>query len=137
MNNLIKSIVAHEGFSPIAYPDPLSKGAPYTFGHGLTTITESESIEIVKNRIVSINSQLSTFYPPFSKLPEDVQEILIEMAYQLGVKGLLNFKNTLHCILNGDYIQASKNMMLSKWATQTPKRAKNLATKMANVKVVI
>jgi len=132
--NLIKSIVEHEGFSPVAYPDPLTKGKPYTFGHGLTSITEAESIEIVKNRIVSIRAQLSTLYPPYAKLPEDVRDILEEMAYQMGIKGLMAFKNTLIAISNKDYKTASTNMMNSLWAKQTPKRAQTLATRMANIK---
>lgn len=134
MLNLIKSIVEHEGFSPVAYPDPLTKGKPYTFGHGLTSITETESIEIVKNRIVSIRAQLSTLYPPYTNLPEDVKDILEEMAYQMGIKGLLAFKNTLFAIVNKDYKTASTNMMNSLWAKQTPKRAQTLATRMANIK---
>lgn len=134
MLNLIKSITTHEGFSPVAYPDPLTKGKPYTFGHGLTSITETESIEIVKNRIVTIRAQLSTLYPPYIKLPEDVRDILEEMAYQMGIKGLMAFKNTLMAISQKDYKTASVNMMNSLWAKQTPKRAQTLATRMANIK---
>jgi lysozyme len=128
---LLKSIADHEGFSSTAYPDPLSKGAPYTFGHGLTSITESESMEIVRNRVTSIISALSIKLPYFTKLPDQAQEVLIEMAYQMGVSGLLGFKNTLNMVKTGDYVGASKNMLLSKWAKQTPRRAETLARKMS------
>lgn len=131
MNNLLKSIVEHEGFSSKAYPDPLSKGEPFTFGHGLTTITESESLEIVKNRVTSIISALSIKLPYFSNLPEDAKEVLVEMAYQMGVSGLLAFKKTLSLVKVGDYVGASKEMHNSKWAYQTPKRAATLSKKMA------
>jgi len=131
MNNLLKSIVEHEGFSSTAYPDPISKGAPYTFGHGLTSITESESLEIVKNRVVSIVSALSIKLPYFTKLPEDAKEVLIEMAYQMGVSGFLAFKKTLSLVKVGDYVGASKEMHNSQWAYQTPKRAAQLSRKMA------
>ena len=134
MQNLLKSIISHEGFSSRPYPDPITKGVPFTFGHGLTYLTEGESIEIVKNRIVTIRSQISTFYPPFSNFPDEVKDIITEMAYQMGVTGLLQFKDTLHHILNKDYVQASKNMLASKWAKQTPKRAQTLANKMAQIK---
>lgn len=131
MNNLLKSIVEHEGFSPTAYPDPISKGAPYTFGHGLTSITESESLEIVKNRVTSIISALSIKLPYFQKLPEPAKEVLIEMAYQMGVSGLLGFKKTLNFVKIGDYVGASKEMHNSQWAYQTPRRAATLSKKMA------
>lgn len=137
MNSLLKSIADHEDFSSVAYPDPLSHAEPYTFGHGLTTITESESLEIVKNRCISINSALSIKLPYFTKLPDQAKEVLTEMAFQLGIgptpdgKGLLSFKKTLNFIKNGDYVGASREMMNSKWAYQTPRRAAVLARKLA------
>lgn len=131
MEALLKSIADNEGFSSTAYPDPLSGGKPYTFGHGLTTITESESLQIVKNRVVSITSELSIKLPYFTKLPEDAQEVLIEMAYQMGVNGVLNFKNTLKLIKNGDYVGASAELHNSKWAFQTPRRASKLSRKLS------
>ncbi len=134
MLNLLKSIVAHESFSSVAYPDPLSHGAPYTFGHGLTYITESESLAIVQNRIVSIRAELSLRYPPYSSLPDDVKDILEEMAFQMGVKGLMGFKMTLFAIYQKDYKTASSQMLASNWAKQTPTRAQTLATRMANIK---
>lgn len=134
MNNLLKSIAEHEGFRHVPYPDPLSGGEPYTFGHGLTYISFDESIMLVNNRITIIKEQLNSRLPFFSKLPDDAKDILIEMAYQMGVDGLLKFKNTLGFVAEGDYLHASKNMMLSKWAEQTPKRAKTLADRMAKIK---
>lgn len=134
MNNLIKSIVSHEGFSPMAYPDPLTKREPYTFGHGLTYITEAESIEILKNRVTSINFELSKKLHYFNDLPDTAKEVLIEMAYQMGIKGLLSFKSTLTFISNHDWENASINMKKSLWARQTPNRANELANKIKNLK---
>jgi lysozyme len=56
------------------------------------------------------------------------------MAYQMGVKGLMNFKMTLMAIAQKDYKTASTRMLASLWAKQTPKRAQTLATRMANIK---
>lgn len=134
MTNLIKSITSHEGFSPVAYPDPLTKKEPYTFGHGLTYITESESIEILKNRIVSINFELSKKLHYFNDLPDTAKEVLIEMAYQMGIKGLLLFKNTLTHIQNREWEKAHDNMKKSLWARQTPQRANELANKIKSLK---
>lgn len=131
MNQLLKSISDHEGFRPVAYPDPLTKGAPYTFGHGLTTITETESLEIVKNRVTSIIASLSLKLPYWKDVPDDAKEVLIEMGYQLGVTGLLGFKKTLYAVKTKDYVGASDQMLQSLWARQTPKRAQTLARKMA------
>lgn len=68
------------------------------------------------------------------------RDVLIDMCFQMGIgypprngkpgKGLLGFVNTLRYIQNGNYEQAAKNMLVSKWATQTPNRAKRRAEEM-------
>lgn len=55
---------------------------------------------------------------------------LLDMCFQMGIGGLLGFNNTLRCIKEGDYEQAAKNMLVSKWAKQTPNRAKRRADEM-------
>lgn len=53
--------------------------------------------------------------------------ILISMAYQMGIDGLAGFTNTLRYIADGNWQQAAKNMLASKWAKQTPNRARRHA----------
>lgn len=57
-------------------------------------------------------------------------DILYSMAYQMGVTGLAGFKNTLVMISNGDFDAAANGMMNSKWARQTPNRARRHAAVM-------
>lgn len=52
------------------------------------------------------------------------RDILISMAYQMGVDGLAGFKNTLGMIAKGDFSSAATGMLNSLWAKQTPNRAK-------------
>jgi lysozyme len=52
------------------------------------------------------------------------------MAFQMGTDGLLGFKNTLALIRDGKYTEAADAMLASKWATQTPARAKRLSDQM-------
>lgn len=56
--------------------------------------------------------------------------VLISMAYQMGVEGLNEFVNTLRHIGNMDWFQAETGMLKSKWATQTPLRARRHALQM-------
>lgn len=56
--------------------------------------------------------------------------VLVSMAYQMGVEGLAGFRNTLMCITNQDWFQAETQMLKSKWASQTPKRARRHAHQM-------
>jgi lysozyme len=52
------------------------------------------------------------------------------MAFQMGTAGLFAFTNTLSLIELGLYEEAAANMLKSKWATQTPARAKRLSEQM-------
>ena len=58
------------------------------------------------------------------------EDILISMAYQMGVDGLAGFKNTLAMIADGRFDDAAKGMLNSLWARQTPNRAKRHAEVM-------
>ncbi|MGY6030675.1 glycoside hydrolase family protein [Phytobacter sp. AG2a] len=51
------------------------------------------------------------------------RDVLISMAYQMGVTGLSGFKNTLAMIAAGNYTGAASGMLASLWAKQTPNRA--------------
>jgi lysozyme len=56
--------------------------------------------------------------------------IITEMCYQMGAGGVAKFKNCLQAIREGDYEQASIEMMDSRWAKQTPERAAKMAAEM-------
>ena len=65
--------------------------------------------------------------PWISELAPSRQAVLFNMAFNLGVAGLLSFKNTLSLIQQGKYLAASDAMLNSKWATQVKGRAYELA----------
>lgn len=57
-------------------------------------------------------------------------DVLISMAYQMGVNGLAAFKNTLAMVAAKNFDGAAAGMMNSLWARQTPSRAKRHAEVM-------
>ena len=56
--------------------------------------------------------------------------VLLDMAFQMGINGLLGFKNTLAMIESGDYSKAADGMLSSLWAKQTPNRARRRSQEM-------
>ncbi len=74
--------------------------------------------------------ELSRRIPWFMDLDDARKGVLVNMAFQMGVDGLLGFKNTLAMIRDGKYQMASEAMLQSKWATQTPERAKRMSDQM-------
>lgn len=90
-----------------------------------------ESEFIFRNRLKLLDAELTARLPWISKLDPARKGVLINMAFQMGVDGLLGFKNTLAMIEAGRYQDAAKAMLQSKWATQTPARAQRLSNQMA------
>ena len=81
----------------------------------------------INDRVQALTKALPMLFP---KLDEARQGVLVNMAFQLGTAGLLGFKSTLALIAAGKYAEAAEQMLNSKWATQTPARAKRLAEQM-------
>ncbi len=80
----------------------------------------------IDDRIESLTRRL----PWFQDLDSNRQAVLLNMSFQLGVDGLLGFVHTLELIKEGKYENAAHAMLQSKWAKQTPARAKRMAEQM-------
>lgn len=66
----------------------------------------------------------SNFGKDFDSQPGWVKNILTDMTFNLGEKGLSNFKQSLSSMLNGNYKAAAQSLSQSKWAQQTGQRAR-------------
>lgn len=125
--SLLERVLEHEGFESKPYPDPLTKAEPFTFGHGLTYITEEESRWIVQGRLEQLRESLVAIHPWLSERPIEALEVVVEMAFQMGVRGTNNFRNMWSALQREDYETAANEMLDSRWAKQTPNRAKALS----------
>jgi len=69
--------------------------------------------------------------PPLPASAGEVRRaVLICMSFQLGHAGLMAFKNMWAAIAREDYTTAAREMLASRWARQTPGRAKRMAALM-------
>jgi lysozyme len=93
-------------------------------------ISKDESDYLLTNDINSRLADLNAKLPWFNTLNDPRKAVLLNMSFQLGMAGLLNFRNTLNKIQDGDFGGAADNMLKSKWAEQTPKRAQEMAEQM-------
>jgi lysozyme len=96
-------------------------------GGGIST---DESTMLLRNDIARIRVELLQRLPWFVHLDPVRQGVLMNMAFQLGINGLMAFQDTLGKVQTGDYAVAADKMLQSKWATQTPERAKRLSIQM-------
>lgn len=88
----------------------------------------AESILI--SDIKAFATELAKALPWVEKLDGARHGVLINMAFNMGLKALLGFKNTLDLIKDGKYEQAAAGMMASKWAGQVGRRAAELSQQM-------
>lgn len=93
-------------------------------------ITEPEALGLLENDIDFFSGQCRKAIPFFASLDDVRQEVLVNMAFNMGLATLLTFKNTLALIASGKYEEAADAMLHSKWATQVGDRAKRLADMM-------
>jgi len=64
---------------------------------------------------------------------DTARHIVVEMCYQMGSYGVSKFHGMLSALQESDYVTASKEMLDSRWAKQTPKRAMRMAERMRNI----
>ena len=63
-------------------------------------------------------------------MPPKIQDVVTEMCYQLGVTGFSKFKKTIAYLQNKEWRNASIEMLDSRWAKQTPNRAKEMSNRV-------
>lgn len=93
-------------------------------------ITKAESDMLLSNDIAEKYAEVDKALPWFRDLCDARQGAILNMAFQLGTAGLLQFQQTLAAVRAGDYEQAAELMLKSRWAQQTPERARRVAEQM-------
>lgn len=133
--NIYEQLKRDEGEVLHAYQDSLGF---WTIGIGVLIdkrkgggITEEESQYLFQNRLKAKTEELEKRLPWFKTLDPIRQAALQNMAYQLGVPGLLKFTNSLAAIRDERYAHAEALLLQSLWAKQTPNRARRIARQIA------
>lgn len=131
MDDVINMIIAHEGLKLKPYRCTAGK---LTIGVGRNLedvgITEEEALYLLKNDINRILKLLPVFIKCWDELSERRKMALVDMCFNLGMKGLLSFKKMLAALEEEDYNRAADEMLDSKWASQVKTRAEELAAMM-------
>jgi lysozyme len=119
-----------EGFIPHAYQDHLGF---WTVGVGTLIdarrggITKKQAYMLLDDEVDRIEADLDRRAPWWRRQPDEIQRAMVNMAYQLGVSGLLRFSKTLAKIQLRDYQGAATEALDSTWARQTPERAARIS----------
>ncbi len=146
MDQLINQIKRHEGYKQHSYrctAGHLTIGYGYNLDANPLKLSSLEISHALKNGMMEHEAdrlltlmvgrcidQLDTAIPWVVNLGNARESVLINMAYNMGLVGLLKFTKTLALIKSGDYPKAADEMLKSKWAAQVGHRAVELAEQM-------
>lgn len=93
-------------------------------------IHPDESALMLANDIDAAAKGVSARLLWFDALDAVRQAVLVNMAFNLGVSGLLDFHKMLSAVEHGQYGRAADEMIDSTWARQVGARAVELAAQM-------
>ena len=133
MKDLLESIKKHEGFVEHVYDDSL--GIP-TIGYGFAikdlVLDEDIAEDILIRKLERLQRNANSRFRWLEDMPVVVQEVILNMCYQLGVTGVSKFRRAISALQEGDWDEAANEMLDSLWARQTPNRATELSNIVRN-----
>lgn len=143
-----KMIERHEGYSDIVYTDTRGNST-IGIGFNLDKYNARERIEEVGANYHSIlmgNSRLcdsqirslfqddlqialadaKRFLPNFDQQPKDIQMVIVDMSYNMGLGSLNTFVKFRKALMDRDYLKAANEMLDSRWYHQVGNRSDEL-----------
>jgi lysozyme len=150
-SDLLESVERNEGYRAVPYKD--TEGL-YTFATGrcleTNPLTGEEWRHLLETNQLSVSISkagadwlkvrqidetemecMRVFADFWPELDEVRREALIEMGYQMGMDRLLGFKKMLAAIRSKNWPVVNAEALDSRWARQTPERAKRTARQLA------
>ena len=141
IDRLKKSIKENEGIRYKAYKDILGN---WTIGIG-HLIKLPDEADLLKLELKDIHVE-QLFMNDLNQAIDDARkfidantidelafEIVVDMAFNLGLPKLSQFKNFQQALKEKDYKLASMEMLDSRWAKQLPNRSEKLAKLMESI----
>ena len=133
-DKLVNKIVEHEGIRKYAYTDTtghITVGVGRNLSQGGEGLSTDEIFYLLKNDIARIQKDLSN-YSWFKSLNDVRQGALVELAFNVGVSGLLGFNRMIGCLDAKNYAGAAKELQNSTWATQVSiARSKDMVERLS------
>jgi len=154
IDSMLDDIAKYEGFVPRVNYDKVGKGSKVgggSIGYG-TQITDPAIQEMMRSLgmepedylsgkkvltreegklllVEGMNNALKDakqFLPNFADQPAEVQRVLVNMSYNMGLPTLNEFKKFKTALSDRNYGEAAKQMKDSAWYSQTGQRARDL-----------
>lgn len=98
-----------------------------------TSVTPERVFEVFEEDLKVIIREAEKVFPGYFDLPEEVQQILANMMFNMGAPRLMKFKKLRAAIAIQDWEEAAVQMKDSKWYEQVTNRAERLIERMEAV----
>ena len=137
MQEVKEGIKTHEGYRNKVYEDTLGKR---TVGYGHLCVEDfweddKEYDQTYLNEIFEKDFENALYNSRTlisnRNINHIAQGVICEMVFQLGIGNVSKFKKMWLALDSEDYVEASKQMLDSKWHKQTKSRCESLASMMA------
>jgi lysozyme len=126
LDNVKEMLVKHEGLSCNLYKCTANPPRN-TIGVGRNLddngITEDEAMYLLDNDIKRVIESLDKHWHVWRSFPEKAQLVCIDCTFQMGIQGWMAFRHTRALMEMDCWLEASEEILRSKYATQTPNRA--------------
>ena len=132
-DNIKEMLIKNEGL--VCQPYHCSAGK-LTIGVGRNLeangISEDEALYLLDNDIKRVTANLDKMWEVWRQFPEKAQLVCVDMTFQMGITGFMNFRQTRALMEMGCWLEASEEILRSKYATKdTPNRAARNSRKLA------
>ena len=131
LNDLKQQLIKHEGLELMPYKCTAGK---LTIGVGRNIedrgITYDEAMYLLENDLTLYHTELMKAFPVVDQLDVVRQYTLVNMAFNLGITKLRQFKLMWAAIEDRNFEVASQEMLSSKWSRDVGARALQLSEQM-------
>lgn len=100
------------------------------------SITEDQCRELFNNDLAIAIADFRVIFSDWETIPAEVQEIIINMLFNLGRNRLLKFKKFIEAVYAKQWDRAADEMQNSRWFTQVGDRSKRLVARMRTMHVL-
>ena len=98
-----------------------------------TRVSEERVRECFDKDVESVLRDCTLLYKDFDELPEEVQQIIANMMFNMGYTRLSKFKGMKKGVDARDWNKAADEMADSRWYKQVTNRANRLVERMRNI----
>jgi lysozyme len=140
-DTLIKQLMIDEGYVESVYNCSANK-ATFGIGHLITKadpeygkpigtyVSRQRCEDAFEDDLVNVLKDCYALFPEFDSYSDEEQEIIANMAFNLGRNRLGKFKRFIAAVKDRDLREAANQMIDSSWYRQLPNRAGRLVKRM-------